>query len=183
MLEILLTVAVLVLVIVLLVMQRKLPAHAAQVLEQQHRAMLLDLHKRLRAGDSLTVRLSLARAGGLEARTSNGAVQASLSAVEPGRPLRVKTSNGRIDLALAGWKDTDVEASTSNGAITVRLPEGAGARLNARTSNGAITSDFEVSGAGAHKRTHLEGLIGSGGPRLSLTTSNGSIRIEGKGAK
>ena len=54
MFEILLMVAVLVLVIVLLVMQRKLPAHAAQVLEQQHRAMLTDLHDGLnKQGDRL----------------------------------------------------------------------------------------------------------------------------------
>ncbi len=54
MLEILLTVAVLVLVIVLLIMQRKLPAHTAQVLEQQHRAMLVDLHDGLnKQGDRL----------------------------------------------------------------------------------------------------------------------------------
>ena len=46
MLEILIIVAVLtlLLVIVLLVMQHKLPARATQVLEQQHRAMLSDLH-------------------------------------------------------------------------------------------------------------------------------------------
>jgi len=54
MLEILLIAAVLVLVIVLLVMQRKLPAQAAQVLEQQHRAMLTDLHDGLnKQGDRL----------------------------------------------------------------------------------------------------------------------------------
>jgi DNA recombination protein RmuC len=46
MLEILIIVAVLtlLLVIVLLVMQHRLPARASQVLEQQHRAMLSDLH-------------------------------------------------------------------------------------------------------------------------------------------
>ena len=46
MLEILIIVAVLtlLLVIVLLVMQYRLPARSAQVLEQQHRAMLSDLH-------------------------------------------------------------------------------------------------------------------------------------------
>ncbi len=56
MLEILLTVTVLTLLlaVVLLVMQRKLPAHAAQVLEQQHRAMLSDLHDGLnKQGDRL----------------------------------------------------------------------------------------------------------------------------------
>ena len=54
MLEVLLIVAVLVLVIALLVMQRKLPAHTALVLEQQHRAMLVDLHDGLnKQGDRL----------------------------------------------------------------------------------------------------------------------------------
>lgn len=56
MLEILLivTVLTLLLAVVLLVMQRQLPAHSAQVLEQQHRAMLSDLHDGLnKQGDRL----------------------------------------------------------------------------------------------------------------------------------
>jgi len=56
MLEILLiiTILTLVLAIVLLVMQRQLPAHSAKVLEQQHRAMLSDLHDGLnKQGDRL----------------------------------------------------------------------------------------------------------------------------------
>ncbi|MDE2309462.1 MAG: DNA recombination protein RmuC [Betaproteobacteria bacterium] len=54
MLEISLIIVVLVLVIVLLVMQYRLPARAAQVLEQQHRAMLTDLHDGLnKQGDRL----------------------------------------------------------------------------------------------------------------------------------
>jgi DNA recombination protein RmuC len=54
MLEILLIVAVLALLVVLLVMQFKLPARAASVLEQQHRAMLNDLNDGLlKQGDRL----------------------------------------------------------------------------------------------------------------------------------
>lgn len=56
MLEILLIISVLTLLlaIVLLVMQRQLPAHSAKVLEQQHRAMLSDLHDGLnKQGDRL----------------------------------------------------------------------------------------------------------------------------------
>jgi DNA recombination protein RmuC len=56
MLEILLIITVLtmLLAIALLVMQRKLPAHSAKVLEQQHRAMLSDLHDGLnKQGDRL----------------------------------------------------------------------------------------------------------------------------------
>ena len=48
------TVLTLLLAIVLLVMQRNMPAQAAQVLEQQHRAMLSDLHDGLnKQGDRL----------------------------------------------------------------------------------------------------------------------------------
>lgn len=54
MLEILLILAVLVLVVVLLAMQLRQPARIAQVLEQQHRAMLTDLHDGLnKQGDRL----------------------------------------------------------------------------------------------------------------------------------
>ena len=54
MLEILLIAAVLALVVVLIVLQQRLPARAAQVLEQQHRAMLTDLHDGLnKQGDRL----------------------------------------------------------------------------------------------------------------------------------
>ncbi len=54
MLETLLIISVLVLVIVILVMQYKLPVRSAQMLEQQHRAMLSDLHDGLnKQGDRL----------------------------------------------------------------------------------------------------------------------------------
>ena len=53
-LEIVLVVAVLVLLLVLLTMQLKQPARVAQTLEQQHRAMLTDLHDGLnKQGDRL----------------------------------------------------------------------------------------------------------------------------------
>jgi len=56
MLEILLLVAVLVLVILTVAMQFKSPARASQLLEQQHRAMLTDLHDGLnKQGDRLIV--------------------------------------------------------------------------------------------------------------------------------
>jgi len=54
MLEIVLLVIVLVLLIVMLVMQQRQPVRAAQALEQQHRAMLTDLHDGLnKQGDRL----------------------------------------------------------------------------------------------------------------------------------
>jgi hypothetical protein len=47
----------------------------------------------------------------------------------------------------------------------------------ARTSNASISSDFDVSSRGFGDKHHLEGTIGSGGPVLDLSTSNGSIKV------
>lgn len=106
--------------------------------------------------------------------TSNGSV--TVNELEGG--LEARTSNGSIRLELPAWKNTDVDASTSNGSITLRLPDGAGAEVNARTSNGSISCDFDLAGGGTRKRTRLDGVIGAGGPKLTLKTSNGSIRIQ-----
>jgi DNA recombination protein RmuC len=81
-LEILLIVAVLVLLVVLLAMQFKQPARAARMLEQQHRAMLGDLHDGLnKQGDRLIAAQAaeserLRAAVGEELRTTRDAVNA-----------------------------------------------------------------------------------------------------------
>jgi DUF4097 and DUF4098 domain-containing protein YvlB len=109
--------------------------------------------------------------GTLDAETSNGQV----ALTDLGGPVTVHTSNGAVELTL----DTvhEVRAGTSNGGITLRLPAGAGASVHARTSNGRISSDFDVTAHGFLSKHSLEGSIGSGGPLLDLSTSNGAIRI------
>lgn len=114
--------------------------------------------------------------GALEAVTSNGAINASLREVEPGKPLRLQTSNGSVELALDGLRNNELVATTSNASITVRLPAGVSAQVKAQTSNASITTDFDVTTRRVSKN-ELEGTIGSGGPLLTLTTSNGSIKL------
>ncbi|HEY6346698.1 MAG TPA: hypothetical protein VIY49_34850 [Bryobacteraceae bacterium] len=92
-----------------------------------------------------------------------------------GGPTTVQTSSGAVELTFGMVRK--VRAGTSNGAITLRLLAGAGASVHARTSNGAISSDFDVTAHGLLSRHSLEGSIGSGGPLLDLSTSNGAIRI------
>jgi DUF4097 and DUF4098 domain-containing protein YvlB len=83
-----------------------------------------------------------------------------------------------VRLRLARLQGNDVIANTSNGPITVTLPTGASAKLKATTSNSSIHCDFDLSGPITQSKTRLEGNIGSGGPLLDLTTSNGSIRVQ-----
>ncbi|HXI42375.1 MAG TPA: hypothetical protein VNH83_20495, partial [Bryobacteraceae bacterium] len=115
--------------------------------------------------------------GTLEAETSNGGINVHLTKADSGRPVKLDTSNGSIDLTVDGGNQNDVHASTSNAGITVHMPPSIGARLRAHTSNGSITSDFEVQVQGQISKHSLEGIIGAGGPVLDLSTSNGGIHL------
>ena len=115
--------------------------------------------------------------GALEAATTNGGITAQVAAVEAGRPIRLETSNGGVELSLDAVNRSDVRISTTNGGITLHLPEKINARLIAVTSHSTVKSDFDVRTEGATSKNRLEGLIGSGGPTFELTTSNGGIRI------
>jgi len=117
--------------------------------------------------------------GAFEAQTSNGGIHAHLHDPASGQPIRLSTSNGDIDLQVDSLKQNDVIATTSNGPITVRMPASVGASLHASTnSNGSVRSDFDVLiRAGELSKHRMEGTIGSGGPRIDLTTSNGNINL------
>jgi Toastrack DUF4097 len=114
---------------------------------------------------------------GLEARTSNGSIRADLSEAAEGGTVRLTTSNGSVELSVQGLKNQDVVVSTSNGSITVRLPGSISADVKADTSNSSITNEFTDAFKGRSEKHSLEGTIGAGGPMLTLSTSNGSIRL------
>ena len=115
--------------------------------------------------------------GALQATTSNGGITATLASGVSGRPLRLDTSNGPVDLTLPEKFDNDVRVGTSNGHITLHMPGAVNARIVARTSNSSISSDFEVRMQGEFNKNHMDGVIGTGGPLLDLNTSNGGIRL------
>jgi DUF4097 and DUF4098 domain-containing protein YvlB len=116
--------------------------------------------------------------GAFQAETSNAGVHVHLKDTEAGRPIKLSTSNGGVDLQLDSPRQNDVVATTSNGSVTVRLPNGFNASLHAATnSTGSVRSDFEILTRGELSRHRIEGTIGSGGPKIDLTTSNGNIRL------
>ncbi len=115
--------------------------------------------------------------GETSVQTSNGAIQADLQDSRGGA-VRLTTSNGGVELKLGTVTSSEVTAATSNGSITVRIPASAGARVKAETSrNSRVASEFEVRMEGENTPSHLEGVVGTGGPQLHLTTSQGSIQL------
>jgi DUF4097 and DUF4098 domain-containing protein YvlB len=113
--------------------------------------------------------------GSLQGTTSNGSIDAALEAA--GGPIRLETRNSGIDLRLPDKLSADVHAATSNSHISLHLPPGVNARVSARTSNASISSDFEMKVQGEFGKNHMEGTIGSGGPLIDLSTSNGGIHL------
>ncbi len=116
--------------------------------------------------------------GYFEATTSNSSITANLTDPEPGRPVKVESSNGSITLGIANLKNNDIRASTSNSSITLKLPAWLNASVKARTSNGSISTDYDVNMRGTISKNSIDGTIGSGGPSIDLSTSNGAIRIQ-----
>jgi DUF4097 and DUF4098 domain-containing protein YvlB len=114
--------------------------------------------------------------GALEASTTNGTILASVAEIRDARSLRLSTTNGSINLKLPQALRADVRASTSNGSIDVKIPAGANFNVSARTSSSSVRSDFSIEGEVTKNRA--EGKVGSGGPLLDLSTSNGGINLE-----
>lgn len=117
--------------------------------------------------------------GQCEADTSNGTISVRLDG-SSSSPMKFSTTNGSVEINLTAAPRGDIRANSSNGGITMHLPEGTSARLKADTSNASVSSDFDVTTTihgSAPNKHHLDGTIGSGGPMIELTTSNGAIRV------
>lgn len=115
-------------------------------------------------------------AGAVTGRTSNGHIRVDLSNPEQGKAVRLESSNGGITLKMRSLNGNNIRMSTSNARIDLTLPENANAQLRASTSNGSFHTDLPVQGN--ITKNHADGKIGSGGPYVELSTSNGSINLQ-----
>jgi DUF4097 and DUF4098 domain-containing protein YvlB len=114
-------------------------------------------------------------AGDLRLSTTNGSVEAR----NVKGKIDTDTTNGSIRLELADMAE-NIKAETVNGSITLALGaiKELNAILEAETVNGGIDVDFPISFQNLQKSKHsLKGQVGQGGPRVSLETVNGSIRL------
>jgi DUF4097 and DUF4098 domain-containing protein YvlB len=115
-------------------------------------------------------------AGAFSASSSNGRIR--------GEGLRgsikASTTNGVIELGLDAVGPDGIKAETTNGMITVDLPANANADLSARVTNGEISHDGLNVTVIESSRRRLDGRVGTGGPLLSLETTNGAVRVRGK---
>ena len=118
-------------------------------------------------------------AHGLDADAEAHTVNGSVTLETRGR-AEASTVNGsvRARLGSTGVRES-LDFSTVNGSITLELPDDANAEVTARNVNGGIETDYPITiqRAGFTGGHRLHGTIGRGGPRLDLSTVNGSIRL------
>jgi hypothetical protein len=117
--------------------------------------------------------------GAVEARTTNGGVTAR------GLKGRVEasTTNGGVEVDVDQVHAEGIRLETTNGGVRLTLPNSAKADVRADVTNGGIdTGTLAIEKVGEASRRHVEGRLNGGGPRISLETTNGGIRISGKGA-
>lgn len=110
--------------------------------------------------------------GVLEVQTKNGSIR--IQDLQ-GR-LRANTTNGSVRASFSAPPDGEVALSTTNGSVRLTLPAQTHADVVARTANGSIATDFPLMVQGKIGKK-LEGKLGEGGPPITLSTINGSIRI------
>ena len=118
-------------------------------------------------------RIELEQTGEGDVSVSSGSGGVRVWGVRGG--LSVSTASGSIRAQGEMVRDWSLEASS--GEITVELPPEASFELDAHTSSGDIDSERPVAVTGRISRKTLRGAVGSGGPRLEIETSSGSIVI------
>jgi len=106
-----------------------------------------------------------------EAHTVNGNVRLSTAGAALG-----ETVNGSI-IASVGKINSASKFSTVNGGITLEMPPSAAAEVHAGTKNGHIHTDFPLAMHDEFAGRHADGVIGHGGPDLTIVTVNGTINL------
>ena len=127
----------------------------------------------------------------LVAKTVNGQLTAGLPAsaivanavngritVSTRMPVTANLVNGTILASFEGedWSDTR-GLHTVNGSIDVELPETIDADVKASTLWGFITTEFPIQVQRGFVGSSINGSINRGGPKLEMTTVNGSIHL------
>jgi len=109
----------------------------------------------------------------VEAATTNGNVDVSTS-----EWASASTTNGGIHVSIGNAKwSGELKVRTTNGSVDVTLPASAEFTLDASTTNGGINTDFPITVQGSFNSKQLSGTVGGGGRELKVVTTNGGIKL------
>ena len=115
-------------------------------------------------------------AGPVTVRTTNGSIDLEriVGSVE------ARTVNGRLEVELASFSDGggDISCRTTNGSIRLGVPEDSGFDLHVKSRTSRFRNDFTFSSTLKEDPREIEGIVGEGGPLISIKTTNGRVELE-----
>lgn len=114
--------------------------------------------------------------GNLQFEANNGGLALKRIAGE----VHGSTVNGGVHIELAGntWEGNQLQVTTQNGGVNISLPENYSAHIQTETVNGSVQSEFPITMQGESKLRHLDFNLGSGGPLIHVTTTNGGVKLK-----
>ncbi|MEO8736493.1 MAG: DUF4097 family beta strand repeat-containing protein [Edaphobacter sp.] len=88
----------------------------------------------------------------------------------------VSNRNGSVNITSAPPLG-NVTVENRNGSVTLTVPEHSSFFIDAETTNGDLNNDFSLPTQGTDTHKNFTGTVGSGGPTLRITTSQGDIAL------
>jgi DUF4097 and DUF4098 domain-containing protein YvlB len=95
--------------------------------------------------------------------------------------IQIVNRNGKIEVRFRQQPREDVSITDDSGNVAVVLPAGINAQIAAFAHSGSVESEFEAPTLRKIQQggnNQLEGTLGSGGPKISIITSYGTIHLE-----
>ena len=108
--------------------------------------------------------------------SSNGNIAVNIGNDLKGN-LTAETSNGNIKVTIGNDLQANLTAATSNGDIEVYLGPDQNAELMMTTSNGKTRIHDLTVTLSVDEEKVKQGTMGTGGPKISMTSSNGNLDI------
>lgn len=88
----------------------------------------------------------------------------------------LKTTNGKIEAHVLDIRE-DVDIRCTNGGITIYIDPSLDADVEMKTTNGHISMNEVELVVTRLESTHVEGVIGEGGNKIDIRTTNGNVNL------
>jgi len=106
----------------------------------------------------------------------------NVNITDPRGAVTVTSRNGDIVLSYDRAPEKEISIDTRYGSVTLELPSTSAFLVNARTEYGDVESDFDSLKIDRSTREKtVNGEARQGGPRLTINTRNGDIRLRKRG--
>jgi DUF4097 and DUF4098 domain-containing protein YvlB len=120
--------------------------------------------------------------GEIHAKTTNGGVKGQNIIPET---LEASSVNGGVEIELGAPLDAtaSVEISTVNGGVSLGMPSESKATITARAVNGGVrVNDLDIKrddedSRESERRRRLNGTLNGGGAKVTISTTNGGVRL------